>query len=97
MVLVSQKLFADSAQYRIIADNSHYITIFRLVRGVRGLSTLANDIMPTKAGVELFLAAYQHATSKPYKSLHVNLSNHSTHSRLLSGILPSETQTLYTE
>ena len=95
VILVSQKLFVDSPQYRTVADNACYITIFRLVRGLRALTTLASDVMPTKAGAELFLEAYERATSEPFMYLHVNLCSHSTFDRLLSGLLPEDKQLTY--
>jgi hypothetical protein len=64
-IVMAQRLYVANDDFRMIADNSNYVILFKQLRGEHKLGLLSRDIFPTSLR-EYFNKAYAHATSRPY-------------------------------
>jgi len=76
--------------------NSHYIILFKNVRDVTQISTLARQMYPKKTDYEFMIESYKDATSVPYGFLLIDLRPETEEKfRLRTGILPVQTPYVY--
>ena len=64
VIWVSQTLYAESAEFRRMSLNSHYLVLMKNPRNARIVITLSSQIAPYKNSY--IVQSYQAATSQPY-------------------------------
>ena len=93
VLLVTQNFFAPCL--RTISLNAQYIVLFRNIRDTNQIGVLARHIYGAKKS-QVFMEAYDDATSKPYGYLFVDLHPKSNNLlRLRDQILPNELCCVY--
>lgn len=96
IIFLTQNLFFASRHQRTMSLNSHYIILFKNVRDVTQISTLARQMYPKKTDYEFMIEAYKDATSVPYGYLFIDLRPETEEKfRLRTGILPTQTPYVY--
>jgi hypothetical protein len=94
VIHLTQNLFYKSKCQRTLSLNSHYIILFKNVRDVTQIATLARQMYPSR--VHYMVEAYKDATSVPYGYLLIDLRPETEERfRLRSGILPSQVPFVY--
>jgi len=87
IVYINQNLFAKNREQRDISLNSKYICLFKNVRDARQVSVLASQM----GKHDLITKAYEHATSKPYGYLMLDLTQTAVDElRVRSQIFPDD-------
>jgi ABC-type dipeptide/oligopeptide/nickel transport system ATPase component len=90
---ITQNLFASSSEFRTISLNANQFVLFKTVRGVHQVKSLAQQIYSKKETQE-FLKAYKEATREPYSYLLLDFDPMQEH-RLRSNIFPHEEEIIY--
>lgn len=86
VILITQNFFMKGIESRNISLNSHYIVLFKNPRDKSISSMLARQMFPNK--IAKFRNVYEHATSKPYSYLFIDLKSDTPEEvRLLSNVL----------
>ena len=94
IIYLTQNLFYKSKQNRTISLNTHYMVLFKNVRDVTQITSLAKQMYPGKS--KFMVEAFKDATSVPYGYLVVDMRpDLDDKYRLRSNIFPGELQTVY--
>lgn len=90
IILVTQCLYYPDKSYRVAVMNSMYMILFKSPRDVSSVSILARQMF-SGAKAKAMVKAYDHATSKPYGYLLIDMKPDTPESlRLRSNVLPHE-------
>ena len=93
-IAVLHNIFNKEKYNRNIALNTHYYILFKNPRDKQQIRCLENQIFPGQKNY--LLNAFNHATSKPYGYLVIDLHpTTSENMRLYSNILPNNIHTMY--
>lgn len=66
-IFITQKLFINNENYRIISDNADYIILFSNPRNLTSISILGSQILP--GDTKIFKTIYHEATGEPFSHL----------------------------
>jgi len=90
---VSHALFHNDPYYRLACQNAHYYIIFRSIRAVSSVNTLARQLfINDKRKMRNVITAFHEATRKPYSYLVIDVDHrHDDTVRLRSNIIPMDT------
>jgi hypothetical protein len=94
VIFLSQNLFHKSKDFRTMSLNTHYLVLFKSVRDVTQVSTLARQMYPGKS--KLLIEAYQDATTNPFGYLLIDMKPQTNDKmRLRTNIFINERQIAY--
>ena len=94
VIFLSQNLFHKSKDFRTMSLNTHYLILFKNVRDVTQVSSLARQMYPGKT--KLLIEAFQDATVKPFGYLLIDMKPQTDdRMRLRTNIFENERQIAY--
>jgi Zinc finger, C2H2 type len=94
VLYLTQNVFNKNKENRNISLNAHYMVLFKNVRDASQIQTLARQMYPGQS--HLLLEAYKDATSEPFGSLFVDLTQEMDDKfRLRGNIFPDDIRIFY--
>ena len=90
--ILTQNLFACSAQFRTISLNASHFILFKTVRGFHQIENFGRQVFGSQA--KDFVRVYKEATSAPFSYLLLDLTPEQDY-RLRSNIFPFENEIVY--
>jgi hypothetical protein len=94
VIYLTQNLFSKNKHNRTISLNAHYMVLFKNIRDVTQIHTLARQMFPGAS--ESMMAIYRDATSVPFGYLLVDLTQKMQDvNRLRTDIFPGEREVVY--